>query len=302
MSVGSPSHIPSRVLECCLNRLILTYEAAFFLVDGGVATSGHFDEQPWGTKLYVPVSTSRGGLTIPSVAPSPHAFSLFHSLQYFFFHQWHLRLFRDISLSTGETLYLMATSAWMRNLASHKAEIEQIAFRAIPRQPDLQMNTQLHRYREQLADLTNELEDMAKWMPPSVREGPRKYFDKCDLSHVSLAEQAGERLLEDARALDTFFMDTFELLMSTISVMAAESGLREARSAQKLMWLASTFLPLTFVTGIFGMNINVINDSPTPWWACLIALVAASAFTMAVLKTFETQNHSVRARAGRQVV
>ncbi|KAJ1323761.1 hypothetical protein MN608_11008 [Microdochium nivale] len=72
---------------------------------------------------------------------------------------------------------------------------------------------------------------MAKWMPPSVREGPRKYFDKCGLSHVSLAEQAGERLLEDARALDTFLMDTFELLMSTISVMAAESGLREARSA-----------------------------------------------------------------------
>ncbi|KXJ96162.1 hypothetical protein Micbo1qcDRAFT_231266 [Microdochium bolleyi] len=258
-----------------------------FLVDGGVVPSGGlFDKQPWRTKLFVPVSTSRGGLRLAPVVSSSHMFSLFHTLQHFFSHEWHLNLFNDISLSADEILYLVASSTWTNKLALQKLGIRRIAFDIVPVQPDLRLNTQLHLEREQLADLTSGVNDMLKWMPERLHSDLARH----NASYVGYPDDIGRQLLEEAGALDRFLMDTFQLLMSTISVMAAESGLHEARSAQKLMWLASIYLPLTLVASIFGMNIDVINESPAPWWACVVTLVFAALFTAAILMIFERLN------------
>jgi Mg2+ and Co2+ transporter CorA len=47
---------------------------------------------------------------------------------------------------------------------------------------------------------------------------------------------------------------------------------QQAQRANLLTILAAIYLPLTLVTGIFGMNILEINDHAPRFWMCLAAL------------------------------
>lgn len=50
---------------------------------------------------------------------------------------------------------------------------------------------------------------------------------------------------------------TFTMLMTTMSLMESEKAINEAEEVTKLTQLAFFFIPLTFVAGIFGMNLRV---------------------------------------------
>lgn len=104
------------------------------------------------------------------------------------------------------------------------------------------------------------------------------------------------RVLRDAKKLQSFLNDTFQLLMSSISVRDSKLSIiqaelsnqqaalsaAEARRSAWLTQLASIYLPLSIVTGIFGMNIKEINGSPVKFWWCIVILVILIAFTVAI--------------------
>jgi Mg2+ and Co2+ transporter CorA len=48
---------------------------------------------------------------------------------------------------------------------------------------------------------------------------------------------------------------TFQALMSTMSIIESQEAIAQAETVSKLTYLAFFFIPPTFVTGIFGMNI-----------------------------------------------
>ncbi|KAI5866280.1 hypothetical protein GGS23DRAFT_556354 [Durotheca rogersii] len=54
-------------------------------------------------------------------------------------------------------------------------------------------------------------------------------------------------------------MDTLQLLVSPISVLDSETSIQQARSAQNLTLLAAVYVPLSFVTRIFGTNVREIR-------------------------------------------
>lgn len=56
--------------------------------------------------------------------------------------------------------------------------------------------------------------------------------------------------------------NTFQAMMSTMSIVSSEKAIQEATSVTKLTQLAFFFIPLTFVSGIFGMNLNVSIRRP----------------------------------------
>lgn len=56
---------------------------------------------------------------------------------------------------------------------------------------------------------------------------------------------------------------------------------RQAKRASLLTVLAVIYLPLTLVTGIFGMNVRQINDATPELWASGIVLVVVSGVTAA---------------------
>lgn len=54
---------------------------------------------------------------------------------------------------------------------------------------------------------------------------------------------------------------------------------RQSRRATLLTLLAAFYLPLSFVTGIFGMNIKEFSDKAPPFYLCFEALFAIIAVT-----------------------
>jgi Mg2+ and Co2+ transporter CorA len=71
----------------------------------------------------------------------------------------------------------------------------------------------------------------------------------------------------------------------------------QARRATLLTILAMIYLPLTLVTGIFGMNIKEINDGTPPFWVCILGLLVAGGGTAA---SFFGYGHWRRGRDARE--
>jgi protein-S-isoprenylcysteine O-methyltransferase Ste14 len=90
-------------------------------------------------------------------------------------------------------------------------------------------------------------------------------------------------VLEQANVLEKFLMDSFTLLMSSISVMEAGSIKEQAQQGQMITRLAFLYVPLSFVTGIFSMNVKEINGSPLPMWVPVAAFLVVSACTLGIL-------------------
>ena len=114
-----------------------------------------------------------------------------------------------------------------------------------------------------------------------------------------------KRILERARTLEKLLIDSFQMLMSSVSVQQAALGNEQARvsaamaaastelgaasavqaaAATRIAALAFVYIPLTFMTGIFGMNIRIGNEDPKGfiWYAPLITLGVAIVFTAAL--------------------
>ena len=83
--------------------------------------------------------------------------------------------------------------------------------------------------------------------------------------------------------LEKSLMDSFTLLMISISVMKAGSIKDQARQGQMTIRLAFLYVPLSFVTGIFGMNVKEVNGSPLPMWVPMAASLVVSACTLGIL-------------------
>jgi Mg2+ and Co2+ transporter CorA len=54
-----------------------------------------------------------------------------------------------------------------------------------------------------------------------------------------------------------------------------------------LTWLAAVYVPLSFVTGIFGMNLRELNDSVLPVWICLEVLGVVLLVTAALVIAYK---------------
>ena len=50
---------------------------------------------------------------------------------------------------------------------------------------------------------------------------------------------------------------TYQVLMSTMSILESERAIAQAEVVMRLTDLAFFFIPLAFVASVFGMNINV---------------------------------------------
>lgn len=129
----------------------------------------------------------------------------------------------------------------------------------------------------------------------------RAYEDK--LRRAAFVAAAGysartdfEKLAVRFSELDNALVQCFYRQMTTLTAAGTQENLRQTtatnkqaqatyeqtRSMSTLTWLAFFYVPLTFVTGIFGMNVKEIDpDKPLSWK--LYAAVASSFLVVSVL-------------------
>jgi Mg2+ and Co2+ transporter CorA len=119
-----------------------------------------------------------------------------------------------------------------------------------------------------------------KWIPPLVN-AELEAIKEClsAAKYIGYPDAILQDVLQSTAALQRFLMDTFHLLLSSLSIQEAEASKKHAHRGNMLTQLAFTYVPLSFVTGIFGMNVKEINGSPLSIWTSVVALIVTSAFT-----------------------
>jgi hypothetical protein len=101
-----------------------------------------------------------------------------------------------------------------------------------------------------------------EWLPPSVRaELDAMKGGLPALKYIRNPDLILREILEQTNMLEKFLIDSFTLLMSSISVIGAGSIKDQAQQGQMTIRLAFLYLPFCFVTDIFSMNIREINGS-----------------------------------------
>lgn len=262
-----------------------------FLVDAPLSILNDYTNIPLSrhpTLRFLYASNS-GGVELPQLL-SHDKHSIFESLKSFFYHGWYEDLLYQRPsgvLPPHVLLYLLSSSVSQSNLRYLKREIERISFDEI-RNPRLNTNNTLHDRREDLARLKSLLVETNTWVFPEVKEYFKKHpFFVTHLStwKASPLEELKESLSQ-AIKLEAFLMETFQLLMSSISVQDSQISIEQARRTTTLTVLAFIYIPLSLVTGIFGMNIREINGSPLSVWVCFVTIVivvALSAIALLIL-------------------
>ncbi|KXL50408.1 MAG: hypothetical protein FE78DRAFT_177392 [Acidomyces sp. 'richmondensis'] len=80
-------------------------------------------------------------------------------------------------------------------------------------------------------------------------------------------------LMEDYEELHVRCLDLSEmctrgitLAMTKATIDESRKGIEQSERVKKLTLLATFFIPLSFVTGLFGMNLDILDQSPVSFW------------------------------------
>ncbi|KAK5741728.1 hypothetical protein LTR17_003719 [Elasticomyces elasticus] len=244
------------------------------------------------TTLRLPYASNRGGIVVPAPMDRPE-FDLMRCFTIFLMHSWHLDVLyiwlgtKPDTLPVQPFLYLLSNSAWMFNLRHLSNELKYISYVEI-RNPNRKTNDRLHDLRGDLSGFRARVFETNTHLPAAVAE----YYDnflfiknRHRQAHLSPAENHG-KMLAEADKLDAFLMDTFQLLMSSLSVRDSQTSIEQARRGTLITYLAFIYVPLSFVTGIFGMNVKEVNGSPLSVWVCFAALAIVFAGTAAIFVSY----------------
>lgn len=187
-------------------------------------------------------------------------------------------------------LYFLCSSLWDTNLRWLDSNVKRLSFDEI-RQPSRSINEVLHNHREDLAQLKSAVIETIAYVYKTLELHLELHLEPDEKSSTTIFSpvQNLKRIRDDAEQLERFLMDTFQLLMSSISVHDSQLSIEQARRCAWLTQLALIYVPLSFVTGIFGMNLKEINNSSLSAWVCIVAtaVVVYSTFVvLAVIKLY----------------
>ena len=179
----------------------------------------------------------------------------------------------------------------MRHLENETRTLSFLRLRTFNPRDAAGINNALHDNRTDLNFLIQHVTETETRMPTELAD----YYDafprirrRHKATYLSPADHH-KNILVRARELERLLIDSFQMLMSSVSVHQAAAGIaqtaasvEQARAATRVTYLAFVYIPLTFVTGIFGMNIRVGGDPKDGfvWFAPLVAFAVAIFFTV----------------------
>ena len=184
---------------------------------------------------------------------------------------------------------MLSNSLWQTNLQYLTREIQRISFQEI-RNPDPKINDMLHDLREDLVSyLISGLSETTDNVSETIITFWTGYREKYGVMQDAMRRTpitSHHNTLELAAKLEKLLMETFQLLMSSISVQDARMSIEQSQlsnqqtlRATQLTILASIYVPLSFVTGVFGMNLKQLNGSGLSIWVFFVGIVIATIVT-----------------------
>ena len=302
---------------CMVNHLLLRSLAYpcldLFLVDPPPFPTAHDVMDPERTNITASMQQSRAktslrvqcpiscGVVLPQVLKQ-RGYSLRRVLGSIFRHDSHSNISFlyttdvQMAINRGELLHLMSASLHRTNFISIEQEIKAVSFLELPN-PDIRTNAKLLTLRELLSELSTGAAEATKYVPSHVK----RFYEEIDKQphardtldfHSPIVRLA--TLNKQASALERFLMDSFQLLMSSISVAETQNAAKQAKMSMdqaartaRLTKLAFVYIPLTFVTSIFGMNVRELSEPVPSLWVCFVTLLVVTVATAAIFSSYK---------------
>jgi Mg2+ and Co2+ transporter CorA len=194
-------------------------------------------------------------------------------------------------------LYLLSNSLWDTNLRLLDSCIQHISFRNL-RDPKSETNQKMHDYREALEYLHNSTYEAVKAASasPSLSDSFEELKERYEKSGITTFNPVTflKTTQKEAEDVQEFLMQTFQLLMSSISVRESGHSAEQASRTTILTYLAILYLPLTVATGVFGMNIKEINNGTPKFFWVIIVMVILMVSTVIVYSLLEKREKRER--------
>jgi hypothetical protein len=163
---------------------------------------------------------------------------------------------REIHTNFQATLRLIEPVQFQKAVASFRARLADIRYTAqVWPSPDTYQP--LLAFRRNVADL-------------------RVYVG---LGHASSKANSKQSLEAEIDQMSRDLSSEIQLVIGAVTVQEADLTRQQSERATLLTLLAAIYLPLTLVSGIFGMNIRDITDGKPSFWWCLVVLVVVALLT-----------------------
>ena len=208
---------------------------------------------------------------------------------------FHQEIHHSSILRPSGLIYLISASLWDTNLLFLQDEIKRISFDDLL-QPTTHTNEELHHNRRDLVLLRYGVTETLNYIPNDIVQ----WYESINNANTGIwlrtPSDTLNRILEDEGKLSQFLMDSFQLLLSTLSTRDSQTSLEQGTRGQRLTQLAFIYVPLSFVTGIYGMNLKELNGSPLSVWVMVVSTVIVIGCTLCIfwlLKSIEGQKATI---------
>lgn len=268
-------------------------------------------------RVRFPYSWAGRGIDVPELLEMQDS-SLYDALKLFACEQWHTEIvcgettlpptFQDflkqkeqlnVPSPTGSKLHtapgpqafllMLSSFVWEKNLRYLERRMDHLNFERLRDARTMQdmseVNAILHDSREDLDTIVSQVKHVSTHMPlylASYYDNFPRIRHRHQARHLSPVAHL-PKILERAEKLDRLMLDDFQILMSSVSVREGHESTSQTKLATGIALLAFVYVPLTLVTGIFGMNIK--DQDGFIWWAPLVALATVVLLTVGLLAT-----------------
>ena len=113
-----------------------------------------------------------------------------------------------------------------------------------------------------------------------------------------------DEVLAQARQLDEDFKDHMRTYVGIMTLKESKKSIQQADSVRRITQLAFIFVPLTFVTSVFGMNLESFGTGNIKTWLFLAVASATSltVFAMLIISSHFRQWYSKRFKSLRVIL
>lgn len=109
-----------------------------------------------------------------------------------------------------------------------------------------------------------------------------------------------EELLNDTRQREIEFKDALSHKVSLLALKESKESIRQTQIVSRLSQLAFIFIPLTFVTSCFGMNLTALGSGNGEIWVfCVIAVALTVTILLISVYSWRVAHHCSRTLEGK---
>lgn len=164
--------------------------------------------------------------------------------------------------------------AWAENVAFLRRKLEHQRYEALL-SPSAATYRPLITLRRAIAGTRSGIVALQNSIQPGMEEAFQRMHGDSERTLRGMYEPLLKQIDDINRELN----EDIQLIIGAVTIQDSEAMKLQAERATLLTLLAAIYLPLTLVTGIFGMNIQEINGGIPSFKACLEALAVAAVIT-----------------------